>query len=257
MNMKKSLAVSLLSLCLGFILLAYIIPMINLSYSQTTNNATRGRAKIPPLTNSTLNATKNNATVNTGQSVGHNNTNPNDNITKTKNKFSAKGLISSMVFSTTSPSPPSKTTSNNGSVSSSIANSTNSNSTIATRTKTTTTSLLPYLLGGQWRLNVNNETVANFTANFTMVHTDGTNRHTHQISNFTLTPAANISLNRTGSTFITGKADIGSNGVTKWKAVPIVILIDRSTTIQILLDSTKTDNHFGGQPINGITTTFS
>jgi hypothetical protein len=99
--------------------------------------------------------------------------------------------------------------------------------------------------------------VANFIANFNTVHTDGTNRHTNQISNFTLTPTATINLNRTGTTLIMRKADIESNSVTKWKSVPIAILIDRLTTTQILVDSSKTEIILEGQPINGITTTFS
>src|SRR5215216_1218045 len=42
----------------------------------------------------------------------------------------------------------------------------------------------PYILGGNWNLNVEGGNVTDFTANIMMVHTDGSGYHTHNITNF-------------------------------------------------------------------------
>src|SRR5215217_5752546 len=44
----------------------------------------------------------------------------------------------------------------------------------------------PYILGGNWNLNVQGGNVTDFAANFNMVHTDGTEYHTHNITNFSI-----------------------------------------------------------------------
>src|SRR5215204_5819203 len=41
-----------------------------------------------------------------------------------------------------------------------------------------------YILGGNWNLNVQSGNVTDFTANFIMEHPDGTEYHTHNITNF-------------------------------------------------------------------------
>ncbi|HZC88567.1 MAG TPA: hypothetical protein VE199_03025, partial [Nitrososphaera sp.] len=110
-----------------------------------------------------------------------------------------------------------------------------------------------YILSGGWNLNVQNGQVMNFMANFTMVHPDGSGRHTHGVTNFKLDNGSAITLNPTGTTFIPGTADITTNGQPKWTGVPTLIIIDHLNAVGISFASQATDNHFGvGQPIFGV-----
>src|ERR671914_2755839 len=43
-----------------------------------------------------------------------------------------------------------------------------------------------YILGGDWSLSVQEGNVTDFTANFIMVHPDGTEYHSHDITNFSI-----------------------------------------------------------------------
>jgi hypothetical protein len=110
-----------------------------------------------------------------------------------------------------------------------------------------------YILSGDWNLNVQNGQVMNFMSNFTMVHPDGTGRHTHGVTNFKLDSGSTITLNPNGTTFIPGTADISANGQSKWTGVPTLILIDHNNAFSISFASQATDSHFGvGQPIFGV-----
>jgi len=117
---------------------------------------------------------------------------------------------------------------------------------------TTTTIPKPWLLSGNWSLNVQNGKVSNFTASFTMIHTDGTGRHTHGVSSFKSSDGATISLDRNGSTFIFGTSDVSTGGAPKWTGVNTLIIIDRLNAFTISFESSQTDNHFLGQPITGV-----
>jgi hypothetical protein len=110
----------------------------------------------------------------------------------------------------------------------------------------------PYVLGGNWNLNVQGGNVTNFAANFVMVHQDGTGYHTHNITDFS---AGNktAQLIQGQPTSINGTADISVNGTTKWPGVDTVLTFTNNAAVMTINPAAEdTDNHFGGQPIYGI-----
>jgi hypothetical protein len=110
----------------------------------------------------------------------------------------------------------------------------------------------PYVLGGNWNLNVQGGNVTNFAANFVMVHQDGTGYHTHNITDFS---AGNktAQLIQGQATSINGTADIAVNGTTKWPGVDTVLTFTNNAAVMTINPAAEdTDNHFGGQPIYGI-----
>ena len=84
-----------------------------------------------------------------------------------------------------------------------------------TNTTSNTTNKNPYILAGNWGLNVTNKQITYFEANFTMVHNDGTDRHSHEFANFKRVSVIPILLDPKGITFI-GMMDIKLNGADKW-----------------------------------------
>src|SRR5215211_2563331 len=110
----------------------------------------------------------------------------------------------------------------------------------------------PYILGGNWNLNVQGGNVTDFAANFNMVHTDGTEYHTHNITNFSIGNNT-VQLIQGQETSINGTADYSVNGTNKWPGVDTTLtLTDNSAVMTIMPDPEDTDNHFQGQPIYGI-----
>jgi hypothetical protein len=110
----------------------------------------------------------------------------------------------------------------------------------------------PYVLGGNWNLNVQGGNVTNFAANFAMVHQDGTGYHIHNITDFS---AGNntVQLIQGQPTSINGTADISVNGTTKWPGVDTVLTFTNNAAVMTINPAAEdTDNHFGGQPIYGI-----
>src|SRR5215210_7795383 len=98
--------------------------------------------------------------------------------------FSAGGTIGSLILTNITLSSPSSN------------NATNA-------TTTTPASVLPaktFVLNGYWQLKVNSGNVTSFVARFTKVHLDATNRHTHDISNFTSNNNASVKPNVNGTT---------------------------------------------------------
>jgi len=137
-----------------------------------------------------------------------------------------------------------------------------SNTTSASNATDTTTSAdnatsaeeveLPYIVSGDWNLDVQDGNVSDFSATFTMVHTDGTGRHTHDIANFEVHDAMPVTLNEEGTTFIFGTADISVNGTERWTDADTLITIEKMNAISIVVDSEDSDDHFQGQPIYGV-----
>ena len=159
--------------------------------------------------------------------------------------LSAQGLISSFILSTGQPEPPAPANATGG------ANATNATAPAPVPAE----SLLPYILGGDWNMNVNNGNVTNFDSNFTMVHTDGTEKHTHEITSFVSNPDnAPFQPNNNETALVLGKSNIETNGSPKWNDVDTTIILDKLSTVSIILDSNATDNHFKNQPIYGILT---
>jgi hypothetical protein len=110
----------------------------------------------------------------------------------------------------------------------------------------------PYILGGNWNLNVQGGNVTDFTANIMMVHTDGSGYHTHNITNFNVGNAT-VQLVQGQETSISGSADIYTNGTIKWPGVDTTLtLTPNGTVMTIMPPAEDTDNHFQGQPIYGI-----
>src|SRR5215210_7844054 len=110
----------------------------------------------------------------------------------------------------------------------------------------------PYVLGGNWNINVEGGNVTDFAANFVMVHQDGTGYHAHNITDFS---AGNktVQLIQGQPTSINGTADISLNGTTKWPGVDTVLTFTNNAAVMTINPAAEgTDNHFGGQPIYGI-----
>jgi hypothetical protein len=110
----------------------------------------------------------------------------------------------------------------------------------------------PYILGGNWNLNVQGGNVTDFTANIMMVHTDGSGYHTHNITNFNAGNAT-VQLVQGQETSMSGSADIYTNGTIKWPGSDTTLtLTPNGTVLTIMPAAEDTDNHFQGQPIYGL-----
>jgi hypothetical protein len=110
----------------------------------------------------------------------------------------------------------------------------------------------PYILGGNWNLNVEGGNVTNFAANFIMVHTDGSEYHTHNITNFSIGNNT-VQLIQGQELSINGTADISVNGTTQWPGVDTnLTLTDNAAVMTIMPEAEDSENHFQGQPIYGI-----
>jgi hypothetical protein len=110
----------------------------------------------------------------------------------------------------------------------------------------------PYILGGNWNLNAESGNVTGFTANFVMVHTDGTEYHTHNITDFNQGNTT-VQLIQGQELSINGTANYAVNGTTMWPGVDTTLtLTDNAAVMTIMPAAEDTDNHFQGQPIYGI-----
>ena len=110
----------------------------------------------------------------------------------------------------------------------------------------------PYILGGNWNLNVQGGNVTDFTANIMMVHTDGSGYHTHNITNFNVGNTT-VQLIQGQETSISGSADIYTNGTIKWPGSDTTLTLTPNGTVMTIMPAAEdTDNHFQGQPIYGI-----
>ena len=110
----------------------------------------------------------------------------------------------------------------------------------------------PYILGGNWNLNVQGGNVTDFTANIMMVHTDGSGYHTHNITNFNVGNAT-VQLIQGQETSMSGSADIYTNGTIKWPGSDTTLTLTPNGTVMTIMPAAEdTDNHFQGQPIYGI-----
>jgi hypothetical protein len=122
----------------------------------------------------------------------------------------------------------------------------------------TPASVLPaktFILSGFWQLDVTNGKLSFFDARFTKVHLDATNRHTHEITNFTLTNNNSlVKLNANGTTTLNGTTGVALNTAEPWKNVKTTITINDLSTIIISLDPKDTSNHFMDQSIYGVVT---
>lgn len=129
----------------------------------------------------------------------------------------------------------------------------NATSMMSNETTTSAESMMPpYVLAGDWNLDFQNGNVSEFAATFTMVHIDGTGRHTHELSDFVSSNSSTIDSSENGTSFIFGTVDVGLDGQEKWTGVDALIIIEKSNVVSISLASEDSDDHFQGQPIYGI-----
>jgi hypothetical protein len=110
----------------------------------------------------------------------------------------------------------------------------------------------PYVLGGEWNLNVQGGNVTDFTANFMMVHTDGSGYHTHNITNFSIGNGT-VQLVQGMETSISGTADVYTNGTASWPGTDTTLTLTPNASVMTIMPAAEdTENHFQGQPIYGI-----
>jgi hypothetical protein len=187
------------------------------------------------------------------------------NATEGSSTFSANGSISTLIFdigemaTTTTANETETSSATNETTTMTTGNMTDSsNATTATSTtrdnETATAQELepPYVLSGNWSLDLQKGSVNDFTATFTMVHIDGTGRHTHDMSNFQANNTTTVQLDESGSTFVFGTVDVAVNGTEQWTDVGMQMILDRMNVMSIWLPTKSTDNHFKEQPIFGI-----
>jgi hypothetical protein len=110
----------------------------------------------------------------------------------------------------------------------------------------------PYVAAGDWSLEVQDGSVSSFEATFTMVHIDGTERHTHELSNFVSSNSSTIDTSGEGASFLFGTVDVATNGESAWTGADALIIIEKNNVVSISLATEDTDDHFMGQPIYGI-----
>jgi hypothetical protein len=110
----------------------------------------------------------------------------------------------------------------------------------------------PYILGGNWNLDVESGNVTDFAANFMMVHTDGTGYHVHNITDFSAGNAT-VQLVQGVETSISGTSDIYTNGTNSWPGTDTTLTLTQNGAVMTIMPAAEdTENHFQGQPIYGI-----
>lgn len=96
-----------------------------------------------------------------------------------------------------------------------------------------------------------NGNITYFGANFTMVSVNGSDRHTHSITNFSSNVVAPLILDIHGTTFA-GESDITTDGNVTWHAEQTTVTIAEHDVIKMTLDEPDVSNHFHNQPIYGV-----
>jgi hypothetical protein len=115
----------------------------------------------------------------------------------------------------------------------------------------------PYILGGNWNLDVESGNVTDFTANFMMVHTDGTGYHVHNITDFSAGNAT-VQLVQGLETSISGTSDIYTNGTNSWPGTDTTLTLTQNGAVMTIMPAAQdTENHFQGQPIYGIVSSLA
>jgi hypothetical protein len=110
----------------------------------------------------------------------------------------------------------------------------------------------PFLVGGDWTLDVDSGNVTEFRTNFTMVRPDGSEHHSHDITNFKLGNNTQFQLDPMSKSTINGTADYAVNGTSKWPGSDTSITIEKARVLSIQPEEQEVKDHFQGQPIYGI-----
>ncbi len=130
-------------------------------------------------------------------------------------------------------------------------NATGTISSLVFNTSNSTTANPQYVLSGEWNILASKGNITDFGANFTMVPVNGTNRHTHSITNFKSNVVAPLILDVHGTTF-TGESDITIADDVTWRAVQTTVTISRQDTVSITFNHNSVNMHFQNQPIYGV-----
>jgi hypothetical protein len=126
------------------------------------------------------------------------------------------------------------------------------NNTAQSGNMTQTASSSPFLVGGDWMLDVSSGNITSFNANFTMVRTDGSEHHSIDITNFKVGNNTQFQLDPEGETNINGTADFAVNGTSKWPGIDTTITIEKARILTIEPQEHEAKEHFQDQPIYGI-----
>ncbi|HEX6560900.1 MAG TPA: hypothetical protein VF016_02615 [Nitrososphaera sp.] len=125
----------------------------------------------------------------------------------------------------------------------------------------TSNTVSPELLSGRWSLQVINGTAKSFDANITMVNANGSDFHTHRLSNFKVTQPSlptTLTHNQTGSKVaptleitsansslsIPGRMDISIDGNKTWTNVSVSVMVNQLHSLYIATNEGTTGNHF-------------
>ena len=130
-------------------------------------------------------------------------------------------------------------------------NATGAISSLVLHTTNNTIANPQYILSGDWNILASNGNITDFEANFTMVSVNGTDRHTHSITNFTSNVVAPLILDVHGTTF-TGESDITTDDNVTWHAIQTTVTISRQDTVSITFNHNNVNEHFQNQPIYGV-----
>lgn len=107
---------------------------------------------------------------------------------------------------------------------------------------------------GPWELIVEDGEVVNFVTN--MAWFNGITGHTHDFVN--LKSNDDIELSSDNTFEFDGEMDVATNGQISWDEVDSTITITNGgRTITFLVDHDQTDDHFGGQPVNGFVSSIT
>ena len=174
--------------------------------------------------------------------------------------FNASGVIGGTISSggqgsTTETATANQTAAGGGTNQTTMADNQTSAATNATNNTTTTAggaSANPYILGGTWNMNVEQGNVSNLAIEFLMMRSDGSEYHSHSITNFRTINNTLITLDPSGTTSFSGTVDIYVNDTLQWPGVDTSVSIDRMVALTVEPAGEDTDNHFQGQPIHGI-----
>ena len=102
-------------------------------------------------------------------------------------------------------------------------------------------------LEGKWNSTDLNSNNAVFNAQFSMAKLDGSSKHTHTISNFTI---VGNPVNSTSGATYNGTATI-SMKEGPVDNVPVTIVLSSNGDFSVMVDPKTTSDHFGNTPIKG------
>jgi hypothetical protein len=127
-----------------------------------------------------------------------------------------------------------------------------------------------WVLGGDWRFDVDDGNLTNFAVDIEMTRVDGTAAHQHTIEKLnnvtgmsllivnplkvdlmTEQPSSEIALVKDNSTMFRGIANVTTNENIQWEDVHVHVTIRNGNILNLAIDPIKTEDHFKGLPVFG------